>query len=95
MFAIAIGKSPLSTLSINFDFQEITLVVGYHKESWHWREKSFIEANLFLTTSCAEDFILFIVAIFLFVTFGVMLEKYIRCGSGCCYSTNFSVGDLI
>ena len=80
MFAIAIGKSP---------------VVGYHKESWHWREKSFIEANLFLTTSCAEDFIFFIVAVFLFVTFGVMLEKYIRCGSGCCYSINFSVGNLI
>ena len=95
MFVFAIGKSRLSTLSFNFDFQEITLVVGYHKESWHWREKSFIEANLFLTTSCAEDFILFIFAIFSFVTFGVMLEKYIRCGSGCRYSTNFLVGDLI
>ena len=94
LFVMAIGKSPLSALSFNFDFQEITLIVGYHNKSWHWREKKLYRSKFIPhVTSCAEDFILFIVAIYLFVTFGVMLEKYICCGTGCRYSTNFSVGD--
>ena len=59
-------------------------------------KKGFIEENISdifpSTTSCAKDSNLFMVAIFLF---GVMLEKFICFGSGCRYSTNFSVADLI
>ena len=60
------------------------------------KKKGFIKANISdifpSTTSCAKDSNLFMVAIFLF---GVMLEKFICFGSGCRYSTNFSVADLI
>ena len=83
LFAIAIGKSPLTTLSLNFDFQEIILAVGYHNDClrhMYWQEKKLYGSTLFHPQQVGPKISTFSLSQFfvcLFVTCGVMLEKYV------------------